>query len=135
MLGKILTGDNLKKRNWPHNPMCCLCNAQRETPVHLLAGCPFTISLWGKIMQKCNLPSALVPSPGCENIWDCGTNEDSRCRRSTRQLGARLCSSGGGLCGRTGTHAYLSKRTRRRSKCLIVSRMVSSIGRWQASTR
>jgi hypothetical protein len=39
---RILTADNLQKRGWPCNPICCLCNSAPETILHLCKDCPFS---------------------------------------------------------------------------------------------
>ena len=37
---KILTANNLIKRNWPNDPICKLCGVDPENPTHLCKGCP-----------------------------------------------------------------------------------------------
>ena len=39
---KILTADNLSKRNWQHDPISKLCGIEHETPTHIWKDCPFT---------------------------------------------------------------------------------------------
>lgn len=43
---KILTANNLAKRNWSHDPLCQLCHSSPETPTHLCLECPFTQAVW-----------------------------------------------------------------------------------------
>jgi hypothetical protein len=38
---KILTADKLLARNWPCNPVCCLCEQAEETTPHLCLHCVY----------------------------------------------------------------------------------------------
>jgi hypothetical protein len=48
---KILTANNLNKRNWQHDPICKLCGLDQETPTHLCKDCSFTKEVW-EIMKQ-----------------------------------------------------------------------------------
>lgn len=43
---KILTANNLIKRNWPNGPICKLCGTGPENPTHLCKDCPFSKQVW-----------------------------------------------------------------------------------------
>lgn len=43
---KILTANNLMKRNWPKEPICKLCGIDPETPTHLCKDCTFSCQVW-----------------------------------------------------------------------------------------
>jgi len=43
---KILTANNLIKRNWPNDPICKLYGVDLENPTHLCKGCPFSKQVW-----------------------------------------------------------------------------------------
>jgi hypothetical protein len=44
---KILTANNLIKRNWLNNPICKLCGVEPENPTHLCKDCTFSKQVWG----------------------------------------------------------------------------------------
>jgi hypothetical protein len=46
---KILTANNLIKRNWPNDPICKLCGVEPENPTHLCKDCTFSKQVWGII--------------------------------------------------------------------------------------
>jgi hypothetical protein len=48
---KILTANNLIKRNWPNDPICKLCGIDLETPTHLCKDCNFARQVWSIIKQ------------------------------------------------------------------------------------
>jgi hypothetical protein len=52
---KILTANNLAKRNWPSDPLCKLCNNEPETPTHLCKDCPYTQQVWTQLRRWLNL--------------------------------------------------------------------------------
>lgn len=56
MHDKVLTADNLAKRNWPHNESCSLCYCNQETTEHLLTNCNFTKAAWNLIADTYQLP-------------------------------------------------------------------------------
>jgi hypothetical protein len=43
---KILTADEMLKKNWNCNPLCSLCGQQQETAEHLCLHCPFALQVW-----------------------------------------------------------------------------------------
>lgn len=46
---KILTANNLIKRNWPNDPICKLCGNDPETPTHLCKDCSFSKDVWSHL--------------------------------------------------------------------------------------
>ncbi|XBJ27668.1 hypothetical protein VPH35_004899 [Triticum aestivum] len=40
------TTDRLARGEWPHNPICPLCDQAPETALHLLLRCPYAKELW-----------------------------------------------------------------------------------------
>jgi hypothetical protein len=48
---KILTADNLQKRDWPHQDHCVLCNGLLETGLHLSLLCPFAKVMWEQVLS------------------------------------------------------------------------------------
>jgi len=46
---KILTTNNLIKRNWPNDPTCKLCGVESETPTHLCKDCIFSKQVWALV--------------------------------------------------------------------------------------
>jgi hypothetical protein len=63
---RILTIENLKKRGWVGRDSCSLCNEAEETNFHILITCPFTQSLWQKILSKLNISE---PPTSVEDSW------------------------------------------------------------------
>ena len=63
-----LAADNLRKRGWPHDPICCLCRAADECADHLLARCSFTQALWSLMLNHCNLPTTLAPTGATSSL-------------------------------------------------------------------
>ena len=61
VLGKILTIDNLKKRNLIVINRCCLCKSDGETINHLLLYCEIDCSLWYALFSWFGL-SWVMPS-------------------------------------------------------------------------
>jgi hypothetical protein len=51
MHNKILTGDNLEKRNIAGPHRCTLCNNNSKTSQHLFMGCTFAKEVWGLFLQ------------------------------------------------------------------------------------
>jgi hypothetical protein len=81
---KILTADNLLKRGWPCNPICCLCNSAPETILHLCKDCPFSREVWNKVLSWANLP----PSNGIlsdTSLYDWWTGLRSLCNSQSRR--------------------------------------------------
>ena len=50
-LGKILTADNLRKRNIILVSWCCMCNLDGESIVHLFLHCPVANDLWSFVFS------------------------------------------------------------------------------------
>ena len=48
---KLLTADNLLKRQWPCEPVCQLCSQKPETAYHLILSCCFAKEVWHKMSQ------------------------------------------------------------------------------------
>lgn len=48
---KILTANNLIKRNWPNDPICKLYGADHETLTHLCKDCAFAKEVWYLLKQ------------------------------------------------------------------------------------
>lgn len=56
---RALTAENLLKRRWPCDWICCLCTSAFEDNCHLAKECPFSTAVWDKICQwqgHCNIP-------------------------------------------------------------------------------
>jgi hypothetical protein len=54
---RILTADNMLKKNWDYNPNCSLCLCLLETTDHLLAKCNFVEAVWNIIASHFHLPN------------------------------------------------------------------------------
>ncbi|KAJ4816106.1 RNA-directed DNA polymerase (reverse transcriptase)-related family protein [Rhynchospora pubera] len=55
---RLLTQQNLLRRNWPANDGCCCCLARPlETADHLFLHCPLASSIWNRVQQHFNLPA------------------------------------------------------------------------------
>jgi len=52
---KLLTANNLIKRQWPNDPVCKLCGSDPETPTHLCKDCNFTRQVWTSLKGWFNL--------------------------------------------------------------------------------
>jgi hypothetical protein len=63
------TADRLAKRNLPHPTLCVLCDQEKETINHLLAGCVFARQFWFYFLQRLGL-SVLSPQPGSESFLE-----------------------------------------------------------------
>ena len=62
---KILTANNLIKRNWPNDPICKLCGTEPETPTHLCKDCVFSKQVWSDLKQWLGLTVLdIVPMTG-----------------------------------------------------------------------
>jgi hypothetical protein len=51
MHNKLLTGDNLEKRNIMGPHRCALCNNNSESAQHLFMDCTFAKEVWGLVLQ------------------------------------------------------------------------------------
>jgi len=47
---KILTADNMQKRDWPHQDHCVLCNDPLKTGIHLSLLFPFAKAVWDQVL-------------------------------------------------------------------------------------
>jgi hypothetical protein len=54
-LGKILTGDNLRKRHVIVVDRCCMCKRSRESVDHLLLHCDVAYAMWSAIFSRFGL--------------------------------------------------------------------------------
>jgi hypothetical protein len=62
---KILTTNNLIKRNWPNDPICKLCGTDSETTTHLCKDCVFSKQVWSDLKQWLGLTAIdAVPMTG-----------------------------------------------------------------------
>ena len=52
---KILTANNLAKRNWTHDPIFKLCRVDSETLTHLCKDCTFSKQVWSYLKQWLDL--------------------------------------------------------------------------------
>lgn len=68
---KILTANNLARRNWPHDPICKLCNGTPETPTHLCKNCPYTAQVWDQLIIWFGLQGlpAIIGQSSIYNWW------------------------------------------------------------------
>jgi hypothetical protein len=53
---KLLTADNMLKRNWECNPICSLCLCLHETTEDLLIECNFSEAVWNSVVARFALP-------------------------------------------------------------------------------
>jgi hypothetical protein len=81
---RILTADNLHKRGWPCNPICCLCNSAPKTILHLCKDCPFSREVWIKVLSRANLP-LLTGSPSVTSLYEWWMDLRSLCSRQARR--------------------------------------------------
>jgi hypothetical protein len=52
---KILTANNLLRRNWSNDPICKLCDTKPETPLHLCKDCQYSKQVWSFLKQWLDL--------------------------------------------------------------------------------
>jgi hypothetical protein len=57
MHDRILTMNNMTRKNWSCNPICSLDFCQLEIAGHLLTGCNYTEALWSLTADRYDLPS------------------------------------------------------------------------------
>ena len=65
-LGKILTMDNLRKKNIIVTKSCCMCKRSGESIVYLLLHCEVAVEIWNMV---CQLFGVMWVMPG--NVKDC----------------------------------------------------------------
>lgn len=81
---KILTANNLIKRNWPNDPICKLCGIEPETPNHLCLHCPFAKQVWTDLTRWLNLSMlhSVLMTGTIYSFWrKCRNKVDKRLRR------------------------------------------------------
>jgi hypothetical protein len=63
---RVLTADNMIKKNWPCNETCSFCLCMFETTNYILLECNFTEAVWNIVAHKFDLPGygALIHSEG-----------------------------------------------------------------------
>jgi hypothetical protein len=54
---RVLTPENMAKKNWPCNSFCTLCLCINETTSHLLTQCNYTEATWNLVVVQFNLPN------------------------------------------------------------------------------
>lgn len=57
MHDRVLTAENMLKKNWDCNPTCQFCLVEPETTPHLLTKCNYTEVIWDEIADYWGLPS------------------------------------------------------------------------------
>jgi len=81
---KILTANNLMKRQWPHDPICKLCGSDPEMPTHLCKDCVFSKRVWKTLKQWLGLATIdTVRTEGSlHNYWRrCRSKIESKQRK------------------------------------------------------
>jgi hypothetical protein len=85
---KVLTANNLLKRNWECNYNCSLCLCIHETTEHLLTGCNFSETVWNLVAARFNLPSyAEMPPEGGPVEWVKSMLKSGTKREKRRKFG------------------------------------------------
>jgi hypothetical protein len=62
MHNKVLTADNMLKKNWTCDPVCQLYSCLEESTPHLLTRCNYSEATWNLVAAKFNLPNFLTMS-------------------------------------------------------------------------
>ena len=52
---KLLTWNNILKRGWQGPGLCLLCRGNEESTFHIFFQCPFTCTVWSKILTHYKL--------------------------------------------------------------------------------
>lgn len=81
---KVLTTNNLIKRNWPNDPICKLCSTEPETPNHICLNCTFAKQVWAYLVGWLNLTviQAIPMTGSIYKYWKkCRAKVDKRQRR------------------------------------------------------
>jgi hypothetical protein len=73
MHDRVLTADNLAKRNWPCDQYCPLCECMEETTPHLLTLCNYTKAVWNITANKYSLPNYEIMSSKRGLLSGCST--------------------------------------------------------------
>jgi hypothetical protein len=82
---KILTANNLMKRNWPNDPICKLCGDEPETPTHLCKDCTFSRQVWMNLKSWFGLSTldTVATNGSIHNYWKrCRAKIDKPNKRS-----------------------------------------------------
>jgi hypothetical protein len=67
---RVLTADNMMKKNWPSDPLSSFCLCCQETTQHILAECNYTEVVWNLVANLFNLPDfAILQSQGNPSNW------------------------------------------------------------------
>lgn len=68
---KILTANNLIKRNWPNDPICKLCGVDLENPTHLCKDCPYSQEVWSTLKSWFGLSilNTVVDNGSLHGYW------------------------------------------------------------------
>jgi hypothetical protein len=82
---KILTANNLNKRNWQHDPICKLCGLDQETPTHLCKDCSFTKEVW-EIMKQWFGLSILNPINSSGSLYRYWRKYRARIQKDQRKV-------------------------------------------------
>jgi hypothetical protein len=107
---RVLTADNMLKKNWPYSETCSFCLCMFETTNHILLECNYTEAVWNIVAGKFGLPGYgfLSHSEGPLIRMD---SANCRIWQQKRKKGETLasCSLFGGWCGKKGTGGFLSR--------------------------
>jgi hypothetical protein len=106
MHDRVLTTDNMARRNWPCNLVCPLCYCLPETTPHLLSQCNFVEASWNmvatrfSISQFFELSNAGSPSKWMQLLGSRGTKIE-------RKKKVASFSAFGGKFGRSAIEGFL----------------------------
>ena len=67
---KILTGTNLRKREFLGPTWCVLCKDEEETTKHIFLTCPITQHVWAQVLQILNIPNTWI-GDDMNMVWNC----------------------------------------------------------------
>jgi hypothetical protein len=75
-----------KKRGWPHQDHCTLCNGPLETCIHLALLCPFAKSVWSLTLAWGHFDENLItPSEESSKMIRWWEESQSRIQKSERR--------------------------------------------------
>ena len=70
ILNSILyVNKSLYRMKFLDSPLCCLCNAEDETIIHLISKCLVTINLWRNIQSWANSVGLSLPDLDSKNLF------------------------------------------------------------------
>jgi hypothetical protein len=81
---RVLTTDNMAKRNWHYNPLCPLCYCIPETSSHPLAHCNYAKATWNLVASHFSLPlyptlaNLSGPADWMQLLYNKGTKEEKK---------------------------------------------------------